>query len=359
MAFFIYLAIPMRQKSGWSITKVKPIHFTITLLLGTACTSTGTSTYTPPPNIPPNVQLTTLAESNEPLSNLLPEIDPWALDGDINIAGSSTVFPFAERMAERFQDEGFNGNISIDSIGSGGGFERFCQTGETDITTASRRIKDSETESCRNIGRIPIEFKVGTDALAIVVSNENDFLFDISIYELGLTFSDRADSWSDVRPEWPNEPISRFIPGTDSGTFDFFVEAVFGYDEEPHLKAANLQFSEDDNVLIQGILGSPYSVGYFGYAYYSENAEKLNILSVGTIEANNDNVDQNIYPLSRPLYLYSDANIMRQKLQVAAFIAFVINFGNEEVEDVGYFATSDSELSSTAALWINAMQQEN
>ena len=131
-------------------------------------------------------------------------------------------------MADRFKDEGFAGNITIDSIGSGAGFERFCVTGETDIANASRAIKDSEVESCPAIGRTPIEFRVGTDALAIVVSSENDFLTDVTLEELAMIFSEQAVKWSDVSAEWPNEDILRFSPGTDSGTFDFFVEAVMG-----------------------------------------------------------------------------------------------------------------------------------
>ena len=143
--------------------------------------------------------------------------------------------------------------------------------GETDISNASRPIKDSEVESCQSIGREPIEFRVGTDALAVVVSQDNDFVDGATLEELALIFS-TAETWSDVNPEWPAEPIQRFIPGTDSGTFDFFVEEVFDENEEPILSASNTQLSEDDNVLVQGVLGSPYAIGFFGYAYYDENA---------------------------------------------------------------------------------------
>jgi phosphate transport system substrate-binding protein len=187
---------------------------------------------------------------------ILPMVDPLAASGDIASAGSSTVFPLAERMAERFQSEGYSGNITIDSIGSGAGFERFCVAGESDIANASRPIKDSEIESCQAIGREPIEFRVGTDALAETVSAENDFLTDVTLEQLALIFS-TAETWADVDPSWPAEPIQRFIPGTDSGTFDYFVEEIFDEDEAPILAAGNLQLSEDDNVLVQGIEGSP------------------------------------------------------------------------------------------------------
>ena len=186
----------------------------------------------------------------------LPEVNPLEVTGDIVTAGSSTVFPLSEAMAERFQDEGYADNITIDSIGSGAGFERFCVNGETDISNASRGIKDSEVESCQAIGRDPIEFRVGTDALAVVVSQENDFITSATFEELALIFS-TAETWADVNPAWPAEPIQRFIPGTDSGTFDFFVEYIFDENEEPILNASNTQLSEDDNVLVQGVLGSP------------------------------------------------------------------------------------------------------
>ena len=173
-------------------------------------------------------------------------------------------------MAELWTDEG-GVAPSIASIGSGAGFERFCVEGETDISNASRAIKDSEVESCAAIGRTPIEFRVGADALAVTVSAANDFVSDVTLEELATIFSS-ADTWSDVRAEWPSVAIQRFIPGTDSGTFDYFVEEVFDEDEEPML-SANPQLSEDDNVLAQGVTGSPYAIGFFGYAYYVENRD--------------------------------------------------------------------------------------
>ncbi|MCE2467766.1 MAG: phosphate ABC transporter substrate-binding protein PstS family protein, partial [Caldilineaceae bacterium] len=260
----------------------------------------------------------------------LPMVDPMAVMGDIIIAGSSTVYPLAERMAERFVDEGYDGSISISSIGSGAGFERFCVAGETDVSNASRPIKDSEVESCNAIERAPIELRVGTDALAVVVSQDNDFLTDISMADLALIFSTAAN-WSDVNSDWPNEPIQRFSPGTDSGTFDYFVEEVFDEDAEPILAAAELQLSEDDNVLVQGVLGSAYAIGYFGYAYYQENADTLKVLSINGVEATADNVDNASYPLARPLFMYSTAAILHEKPQVADFLNFVLTYVNEEI----------------------------
>ncbi|MCB9101782.1 MAG: PstS family phosphate ABC transporter substrate-binding protein [Anaerolineales bacterium] len=278
----------------------------------------------------------------------LPEVDPLSVTGDIISAGSSTVFPLSERMAERFQDEGYGGNITIDSIGSGAGFERFCVAGETDISNASRAIKDTEVESCQAIGREPIEFRVGTDALAVVVNRENDFIEGATLEELATIFS-TAETWADVNPDWPAEPIQRFIPGTDSGTFDYFVEAVFDENEEPILSASNLQLSEDDNVLVQGVEGSPYAIGFFGYAYYNENQDKLKALSVEGIAPTAESAEDGSYPLARPLFIYSTADIIAEKPQVGSFINYYLTHVNDEILDVGYFPASDAAIDEAKA----------
>jgi len=284
---------------------------------------------------------------------ILPPVDPLAVTGDIITAGSSTVFPLTERMAERFQREGYGGRITIDSIGSGAGLSRFCVAGESDIANASRPIRESEVESCRAIGREPLEFRVGTDALAVTVSTANDFVTDVTMEELNLIFGTAA-TWSDVRAEWPNQPILRFIPGTDSGTFDYFVEEVFDSNEEDILGASNLQLSEDDNVLVQGVQGSPFAVGFFGYAYYEENRGTLRILNIEGVEATDDNVENGTYPLARPLFIYSTASIMQAKPQVAAFINFYLTYVQEEVVSVGYFPASEDALNVAKFNWINA-----
>ncbi|MFV1859949.1 MAG: PstS family phosphate ABC transporter substrate-binding protein [Anaerolineales bacterium] len=285
---------------------------------------------------------------------MLPEVNPLEVSGDIISAGSSTVFPLTERMAERFIDEGYAGQLTIDSIGSGAGFERLCVAGEIDISNASRPIKESEVESCREIGREPIAFRVGTDALAVAVSQENDFVDSLTLDQLAQVFS-TAETWSEVDPSWPDEPIQRFSPGTDSGTFDYFVEEVFNEDEEPILTSSKLQLSEDDNVLVQGILGSPYAIGYFGYAYYDENADTLKVVSIEGVEPTGASVDDNSYPLARPLFIYSDAGVMQAKPQVADFINFYLTYANEEVLDVGYFPVK-AEASDEAKLdWLDAM----
>ena len=308
----------------------------------------------PVTNTPPNSDLILeILQQIEPLPGLLPHIDPWSVSGDIVSAGSSTVFPLAERMAERFQDEGYLGNITVDSIGSGAGFERFCVSGDSDIANASRRIKDSEISACRSIGRDPVEFRVGTDALAVVVSSENEFLTNLSFAELALLFS-TAESWDEINPAWPEESILRFSPGTDSGTFDYFVEAVFNKDNIPILNAGNIQFSEDDNVLVQGVLGSPFAIGYFGHAYYLENADNLTIISIDNVAAISANINNNSYPLARPLYIYSDRITMISKPQVAAYINFFLTYVNEEVGDVGYFPATAAVLDQSKAAWLDS-----
>ncbi len=335
------------------------------ILLMAACGGKETSSPTPtqPPQPTPQEQTASSAtnassapaDAPQSTSNTtLPEVDPLAVTGDIVTAGSSTVFPLAERMAERFRDEGYEGNITIDSIGSGAGFERFCVAGETDISNASRPIKDKEIENCRQIGREPIEFRVGTDALAVVINPDNDWVQDVTMEQLAALFS-TATQWSDVNPDWPDQPIQRFIPGTDSGTFDFFVEEVFDKDPEPMLSAANLQMSEDDNVLVQGVNGSPYAIGFFGYAYFNENQDKLQVLSIEGVKPNREHVDDGSYPLARPLFMYSDPAILKQKPQVAAFLNFVLTYVNEEIVDVGYFPASEEILNQSKQQWLQAV----
>lgn len=292
---------------------------------------------------------------------------PDAVEGDIITAGSSTVFPLSERMSELFQQEGFAGNITVDSIGTGGGFERFCVAGETDIANASRAIKDSEKESCVAIGREPIEFRVGTDALAVVVSAENDFVTDLSKEQLALIFSGEAKTWDQIDPAFPAEAIVVYSPGADSGTFDYFVEAILGphfpnaegkadnaKGEEALLAVEGAQFSEDDNVLVQGVEGSKFAIGYFGYAYFAENSGALKAIAVEGVEPTQESVDAGEYPLARPLFIYSDAKILTEKPQVAAFIYFYLSNVNDNITDVGYFPAPEADLQAAMDAWMTA-----
>lgn len=304
----------------------------------------------------------TQAPARPAAAGMLPEVNPLEVTGDIITAGSSTVFPLTEAVAERFRDEGYGGNITIDSIGSGAGFERFCVTGETDVSNASRAIKDSERESCRALGREAVEFRVGTDALAVVVNPAADWLADgVTLAELAQLFSQEAVNWSDVNPAWPAQPIKRFSPGTDSGTFDYFIEAVMDpafekQGEEALLAAGNLQLSEDDNVLVQGVEGDRYAIGYFGFAYYVENEGKLQAVAIEGVAPSAEAVDAGTYKLARPLFIYSDAKIMAEKPQVAAFINFYLSNVNEVIGPVGYFPAPAAALEGSMQAWLDAMK---
>ncbi len=307
---------------------------------------------------------------------ILPIVLPMApapdeVSGDIITAGSSTVFPVSERMAELFQQEGYTGNITVDSIGSGAGFERFCKAGESDISNASRAIKSSEVDNCQAIGREPLEFRIGTDALAIVVSTQNTFLTSISKEELAKVFSGQVKSWKELNPAYPDGKITVYSPGSDSGTFDYFVEEVMapafknaeGKADVAAGKAALLglegvQLSEDDNVLVQGVAGDQYAIGYFGYAYYVENTNKLKALSVNDVEPSQKHVDDGSYPLARPLFIYSTAKIMQEKPQVAAFIAFYLQNLDDNIVDVGYFPAPAKSIYGSWGAWLSTQNVE-
>ncbi len=289
----------------------------------------------------------------------LPEVDPLAVSGNVIAAGSSTVFPVTERMADLFNQDGFSGTITVDSVGTGAGFERFCVNAETDISNASRPINQEEIDACAANNRVPLPFYIGIDALAIAVSAENDFADNLTLEQLAQVFSGGSGAtWADINPDWPAEPIQLFSPGTDSGTFDYFVEAVFDENEEPILNAPGIQLSEDDNVLVQGVLGSPYAVGYFGFAYYQENQDTLRAVAIEGVAPTEETGSSGAYPLSRPLFIYSDATIMQEKPQVAAFINYYISnvavqLGPNEGQ-IGYIPVPDSVHNLNNLLWLAA-----
>ncbi len=309
----------------------------------------------------------TVAPTEDPMAMYAPD----AVTGDIITARSSTVFPLSERMAELFQNEGYTGNLTVDSIGSGAGFERFCKTGETDIANASRKIKDSEVEACAALSpaREPIAFRVGTDALTVVVSADNDFVTALTKEQLGKIFTAQFTKWNEVDPSYPAESILVYGPGADSGTFDYFNEVVVAplylnadgkadvaAGEEALLGAAGAQFSEDDNVLVQGVEGSKYAIGYFGFAYFSENSGALKAVAVEGVEPNQTTVDDGSYPISRPLFLYSDASILKEKPQVASFIYFYLSNVNNEISDIGYFPAPAADLQASMDAFTSAVK---
>jgi phosphate transport system substrate-binding protein len=289
----------------------------------------------------------------------LPEVDPLGVSDNIIVAGSSTVFPVTERMADLFNQEGFAGTITVDNIGTGAGFSRFCVAGETDISNASRPIRQSEIDSCLAIGRDPIGFFVAIDALAVVVAKSNDFVTNLTLEQLAQIFSSQVTNWNQVDPSYPNAEILLFSPGTDSGTFDFFVEKVLDNNRELILGAANIQFSEDDNVLVQGVEGSRFAIGYFGSAYLFPNIDRLNPVSIEGVPPTAETAESGEYPLARPLFIYSTASIMKEKPQVAEFINFYLqNVESQlgaEPGQIGYFPVSKRTKRYDQLQWLVAM----
>jgi phosphate binding protein len=323
-----------------------------------------------PATQPVAAQPTETTAPASPTEDALSMYLPSAVTGDIATAGSSTVFPLSERMAELFQNEGYAGNLTVDSIGTGAGFERFCKTGETDISNASRKIKDAEIANCQALAtpRTPIAFRVGTDALTVVVSAQNDFVTALTKEQLGKIFAGEFTKWSDVDAAYPAEDIHIYSPGGESGTTDYFVEAVvapliLNADGKPDTKKAKeillslpgAQFSEDDNVLVQGIEGDKYAIGYFGFAYFNENQGNLKAVAVEGVEPSEATVNDGTYPLARPLFIYSDAKIMQEKPQVAAFIYFYLTNVNDNIVDVGYFPAPAADLEAALAAWKSAL----
>lgn len=327
-------------------------------------------------------------EEVEPI--VLPAVDPLSVTGDIAIAGSSTVEPVTVAMAARFNEDGFSGNIAIAETGTSAGFERFCAEGSTDISNASRAIKDSEVADCEAIGRDVLEFLIGIDALTVAV-NRDSFVDQLTRSQLVAIFTGEVTTWDQVNPEWPAETIQLFTPGVDSGTFDFFGEAVLGtkgaYEERSArfdaLLTPNPTTSENDYVLVEGIQGSANAIGYFGFAYYVENEDTLKAVAIandvtndddgnlvvipaeeweaeeiGYVEPNAETAESGEYMLSRPLFIYSAAQILQEKPQVAAYINYYLTNANEVVEEVGYFPVSAEALNSAKAAWLEAMGME-
>ncbi len=287
----------------------------------------------------------------------LPEVNPAAVTGNIITAGSSTVFPLSRATADLFRAEGFAENVEVASIGSGAGYERFCKAGESDIANASRRIRASELADCAAIGREPVlEFYVAIDALAVVVSVENTYVDSLTKEQLAAVFSGTAKTWADVNPAWPADPITLFSPGSDSGTFDFFVEEIFARDATKLLEAPGVQLSEDDNVLVEGVSGSRGAIGYFGYAYVPPNAAKIRPIAIEGVEPNAVTAESGAYALARPLFLYTTPAIMQEKPQVAAFINFYLqNLDNTlgtEPGKVAYFPVSSDSVNLAKLAWL-------
>lgn len=259
------------------------------------------------------------------------------LSGNVVIDGSSTVAPVSEAVAEEFNAEQPGVDVSVGTSGTGGGFKKFC-AGEIDIADASRAIKDEEKAACAAKGVEYLELRVGLDGLAVVTSAKNEFLECLTLAQLATIFkAGGASRWNEVDPSFPNENIAIFAPGTDSGTYDFFVEEVLGEDVAPR---TDYQASEDDNTLVQGIQGEENSWGFFGFAYYTENKESLKAVEVGETAADctapsDETVLSGEYPLSRPLFIYVKTSSLARP-EMAEFVRFYLEVTPDLIADVGY-----------------------
>jgi len=262
------------------------------------------------------------------------------LTGQVAVDGSSTIYPVSEAVAEEFQAANRGVRVTVGISGTGGGFKRFC-AGETDISDASRPIKASEMEACAAAGVDFLELPVAYDGLSVVVNPANDFVSCLTVEELRRIWEpgSRVRTWRDVRSSFPPEEIRLYGPGVDSGTFDYFTETVVG---ESGASRPDYQASEDDNVLVQGVAGDRYALGYFGFAYYFENQDKLKLVAVdggeGCVLPSHDAIEDGSYrPLSRPLFVYvNTASLARP--EVKAFMEYYMTHASELVPPTGYIA---------------------
>ncbi len=263
----------------------------------------------------------------------------------IRADGSSTVFPISEAVAEEFQKSNRSTQVTVGISGTGGGFKKFC-AGETDISNASRPIKPSEVELCQKNGIQYIELPVGYDGLAVVVNPKNDWATSMTVAELKRLWEPEAQGklvrWNQLRPEWPDQEIHLFGAGVDSGTYDYFTEAIVG---KEHSSRGDFTSSEDDNVLVQGVSTDPHALGFFGFAYYLENKEKLKLLGIDDGKADNgdgpvtpsiETVRNGTYqPLSRPIFVYVSAKSL-DRPEVAEFVRYYLANAPKLSLEVGY-----------------------
>ncbi len=270
----------------------------------------------------------------------------------ITVDGSSTVFPISEAVAEEFQKE-HDARVTIGVSGSGGGFKKFAKN-EILISNASRPIKASEIDLCRENGVEFVELPVAYDGIAVVVHKDNDWVDSMMTEELKMLWSPAAQGqitrWDQLRADWPHKEIHLFGPGVDSGTYDYFTQAIVG---EEHSSRGDFTSSEDDNVLVQGIANDPLALGFFGFAYYAENQDKLKLVPIddgnsgngsGPIAPSLETVANGTYqPLSRPLFIYVNKNAAAQQ-EVADFIHYYIEQSSKLVLEVGYIPLPASAM---------------
>lgn len=280
------------------------------------------------------------------------------LQGMVKLDGSSTVFPIAEAVAEEFQKEHPRVRVTVGLSGTGGGFKKFTK-GETDISNASRPIRDKEIKLAKKNDVKYMEIPVAYDGISVVTSSQNSFLKELSLAELKKIWEpgSKVKTWKDVNPKLPADEIKLYGPGADSGTFDFFTEEVMGV---ARAQRSDYVASEDDNVLVRGLTADKNSLGYFGYAYYEENKNKLKVIALAKedgkpIHPEYKTIQDGSYALSRPLLLYVNLDSAK-KPEVAEFIRFTINNAKTLSKEVGYFPLADSEYKKILAEFNSAVE---
>jgi phosphate transport system substrate-binding protein len=271
------------------------------------------------------------------------------LKGEIVIDGSSTVQPISEAIAEEFNKSNPDVQLTVAKSGTGGGFKKFA-AGELDITGASRPIEESEIKAAKENGIEFVEIAIAFDGLSVVVNPKNTFVDTLTVAELKKIFEpeSKVKTWADVRAGFPKEPIKLYGAGTDSGTFDYFTKAIVG---EEKASRKDYQASEDDNVLVQGVSGDEFSLGYFGYAYVVSNQDKLKLVKIdagkGGVEPNAETIANGTYqPLSRPLLLYVNKKSLEEKPEVKAFLEFLFESAKDLIGTTGYVALPDEAYSA-------------
>ena len=284
-----------------------------------------------------------------------------ALGGSVTIDGSSTVYPITEAVAEEFQKANPGVRVTVAFSGTGGGFKKFC-SGETDLNDASRPIKaDSADEGagCKSRGIDPIEMQVAIDGLSVLVNPANNWVDCLTTAELRKIWDrdSAVKTWADVRAGWPADTIKLFGPGADSGTFDYFTEVINGKAKQSR---SDYTQSEDDNALVTGIAGDKNALGYFGFAYYEENRNKLKVVPIdggdGCVTPSLETIAAGSYtPLARPLYIYPSAQSLK-KPAVAAFVKYYLDNVNIFVDDVGYIEAPASVLQESRDAYAAAMR---
>ena len=273
-----------------------------------------------------------------------------ALEGAVRVDGSSTVAPLSQAAAALYAEEQPEVNVTVATSGTGGGFEKFCN-GETDISDASRPIEEDEIANCEANGVDYAELTVANDALTVVVNGDNDWVDCLTVEQLKAIWEpgSTVDNWNQVDPSFPDEPLALYGAGTDSGTFDYFTDAING---EEGASRTDYEPTEDDNVTVQGVAGSAGGLGYFGFTYYEENADQLKALAIdngdGCVEPNADTARDGSYaPLSRPLFIYVSDTAVEEE-QVRSFVDYYIENIDLIVEEAQYVSLTDEQKTELA-----------